>query len=724
MAGIYEDWQRAKGISTAQPKKQEKKKDNNLLAQLLPSIGGIGGGIGGGAAGGALAGTAVLPGVGTAVGGLLGAILGGAGGSALGKVGANALEGEQDLGKDVAGEAILGGATALPVGSAFKLARAGGAAAGLGKTSAKDLVTQAGQGVLPRSMQAGAAVTAGTVGQAPAAGRVSDWLNKQGNQLISSQSNLTRSQQRRELGPNTNVTDVMGSINNRTGLTNLDTMADVGQNLTGGKNSLLDLMTRGAVEEAPGVRIGDLRGTAQNILDDSGSLLDASARKNILGNAQRASVTMRGGSAGSLDPLADPGKALDQANLFRGNARTLKRNPLTLTPEGEQKADVYNRLAKNMEDAIYAAPGVGESIPSIARAGRDDLLFMAQDARAAGNMAAAKAYEKIAQEVAGITDIKQLRALKKDFVNVSKIDQATAQAQNGAGQQMGDQMVGAGRLLKNPMNIVAAPLNAASGSIGGAAKNVASKLEGRGAEPQPGRLLGQSLPGITAREGGSRLLLGAGQEQPAPLDEEFVQEFASDPTAQLAANQLDDTAMEEPVISRDQMLQAMVEDLATTGGKNISKLQAIYEFANPPEASQKVSAQLAKAQTQSANGMNTLNQLDTLLQRAGGGSGFLGGSLANVLGSANINNDAKTYNDLAAGSVSQIARAMGEAGALSDTDIRIYSAMIPKLTDTAEVAQAKMAALRQRLAAAGQNANSFYSGAASAPLEDELLAGI
>ena len=92
-----------------------KKKDEGGLASWLPTIGGLGGSIAGGVGAGALAGS-VVPGIGTAAGagvGLLGAILGGALGSGAGKVGENALEGNNDLGQGVAGEALLGGATSV-----------------------------------------------------------------------------------------------------------------------------------------------------------------------------------------------------------------------------------------------------------------------------------------------------------------------------------------------------------------------------------------------------------------------------------------------------------------------------------------------------------------------------------------------------------------------------------------------------------------------------------
>jgi len=124
-------------------------KKGNFLTSLIPTAGGTAGALGGAAAGAALG--SVVPVVGTAVGGLLGALLGGAGGSAIGKVGENVVEGESDLGKGVAGEALLGGLTSTPLTAGFKLAKAGAkVATGIGKTSAKQLTQEAGQLAIPK----------------------------------------------------------------------------------------------------------------------------------------------------------------------------------------------------------------------------------------------------------------------------------------------------------------------------------------------------------------------------------------------------------------------------------------------------------------------------------------------------------------------------------------------------------------------------------------------
>lgn len=117
MALSYEQYAKEKGI-----KEPVKKKPEGLLgavSNFLPTAGGVGGALAGGAAGAALG--SVVPVIGTGIGGLIGAVLGGAGGSAAGKFGENVVEGEQDLGKDVLNEALIGGLTSTPITAGGKL---------------------------------------------------------------------------------------------------------------------------------------------------------------------------------------------------------------------------------------------------------------------------------------------------------------------------------------------------------------------------------------------------------------------------------------------------------------------------------------------------------------------------------------------------------------------------------------------------------------------------
>lgn len=84
-----------------------KKKEDNLLASLLPMGGGIAGAAGGAALGAGIG--SVVPVIGTGIGGLLGALIGGAAGGGGGKVAENAIEGNKNIWEGVPQEAALSG---------------------------------------------------------------------------------------------------------------------------------------------------------------------------------------------------------------------------------------------------------------------------------------------------------------------------------------------------------------------------------------------------------------------------------------------------------------------------------------------------------------------------------------------------------------------------------------------------------------------------------------
>lgn len=668
------------------------KKKKGFLLDQVSTGGGIGGALAGGAAGAAIG--SAVPVVGTAVGGILGALLGGAAGSAGGEVVENKITGDQ-WDKNVANEALLGGLTSLPIGAGLKLAQAGlKAGTGIGKTGVRELIDQAGAKVVPGSVQ-----TAAKAGAATKTGkRVEDF----GAKMMASQSQLTGAQAR-QMG--IRPVETMKRINQRTGLSNLDDMAEVSRGLTGnGADSILDTLTRASVDSTNGVALGDLRSMASKLIDDKGSLLSGPERKRLLDQVKYAATTMHGGSEGSLSTLANPSKALDQANAFRGTARELT-NSFTATPAQKQQAKIYNDLAKHLEDSIYKSPGVNESIPMLAKAGSDDLFLRAQELRAAGNHAQANAYQKIGEEVFNVKNVKDLRKLKKDFVDIGKIDNATAQAQGARAFNSEDAM---SLIRKNPVTGgLGLAMNAA---IPRAASTVMKA--GRAAQAGAGKAArtNQALLPLAARQGAARVLTTPQDTSDPSLDPTMTADaqFGLDPTTDTGA------VAPEPSIggyTKSQLEAAMIRAASDPHGQDaFDQLKVLYSLL-PQDQGANLSSSTAQLAAKQATGSTALDQLEGAFQAAGGGQGSIGGGIAQILGNLNINPAAGTYNDQIAGTARQLSRAMGETGAGSDSDAQAYISMLPRLTDSPERAAQKIALLRQRLAAARQNTLLYGSGA-------------
>jgi hypothetical protein len=222
------------------------------------------------------------------------------------------------------------------------------------------------------------------------------------------------------------------------------------------------------------------------------------------------------------------------------------------------------------------------------------------------------------------------------------------------------------------------------------------------------------------------------EQQPMTLEDAILaqqqQEMTNAPTGETAG--MEDPSLQAPSnpfgVSKDEVGEALVRAMQANDETAISQLKTLYGLVSDYEDSQAQSTDMnattQKALSQSANADSTLTQLEQLLNNAGGAGGPVGGNISSFFGNMGLNGDAKTYNDLANGSVTQIAKALGETGAMSDSDRVAYQALLPKITDTKEVAANKFRALRERMAAAHQNTLQYGAGV-DPSLEQALMSG-
>jgi hypothetical protein len=207
------------------------------------------------------------------------------------------------------------------------------------------------------------------------------------------------------------------------------------------------------------------------------------------------------------------------------------------------------------------------------------------------------------------------------------------------------------------------------------------------------------LPAIATREGIMGALTGGeGLQQP-----QQAQEPQQPGLAALGAQSGTMQAAEPSIggVTKSQLEQAMMAALADGNSDAFNDLKKMHDLLDTGNTrlGQTAAGQVAA----SDNAINTLDQLDQLYGSAGGGSNVIQGNIQNTLGNLGLDNNAKVYNDLAASSVSQLARALNGGGQVSDADAAVVVQALPRLTDTKEVAAAKIAALRARLENARNN---------------------
>ena len=693
----WDELQRNYKPMTPTIKSGKKPVKKSFLQDNISTGGGIGGAAAGGITGAALG--SVVPGVGTVIGGLAGAILGGFGGGAAGQYIENGVVGEEDMSKDVLKEGALNAAFSLGPIRGANMALQGGKALARGTGVKTALET---------------AATATPIRNA-IAGKFGQKLQQGGANLLGSQANLTRAETRK-LGPGGAPADVLGGINKTTGLSSIDNMANVGSNVTG-SNGVLSELTRNAIGNSKGVDIGDLRTVADDLLTDYAPNVVGGARNNVLKQVQANVVKAYGGSKGSLDPLGAPIDSFDVARSFENMAADLK-NVATPTTADKQLAKVYEKLANHVKDKLYATPGVDEGV-SLAKT--EAVNKFRQLAQSSTNNAEKNAYNRLADQTEQMTNIAQIRKAQAPFVKLGKIDEATARSQAGAGAQFGDQMQGLGRYVQKPLNMVAAPLNAATPRVGGAMANIGSKLAGVGG--------GVSNPISSIALGGRMGLAGAltnpgtPQENVAPM-EDMVYQGEEQPTS-LDQALLGAQEQSNPFgVSKEQIAQNMMMALQQGDKEGFSQLKTMYELVSDYEAQGQgggsdLTSQQATLMAKNQTAASSLDRLEQLYNSAGGG-GVIQGNIAGLAGNLNLNSSAKTYNDNIASAARFLGRAMGETGAGSDADAAAFIDKMPKLTDSPEVARMKLAELRQLLADSRQN--MMYYGGGVSSLEDSLLA--
>jgi hypothetical protein len=586
-----------------------------------------------------------------------------------------------------------------------------------------DVALEAGLSLVPFGLGKVAKGAKALVGGSKAINKLGKATEKIGGKVLASQSLMTGAGARQA-----GVTPVrtMGNLSKRTGLTNLEDMAEVSRSLTGGKDSLLDVLTRSAVGEAKGIKLPNMKQLAENMIDDYAPLLTDAQRKRLMNEVTRSGVAVRGGAKGSLSPLADPQKTLDMANSFRSSSQTIK-GAFNASPAEKQLSKVYDNLASSIEKSIYGTKGVGKSVPMLTKEGANDLLYKAKDLRAAGNVAQAKAYEKIAKELFEIKDIKSLRSFKRDFVDLGKIDKATGIAEGARGLNTGD--------LSGRMNLLQAAGSAAAPSVGGALVKAGSKM----AAATPSVSKGFSIPGMLASQAGVRMGADALGLRDNSLEGALTQSdlnplstrssMTPSMNNQNMSQNMDSQYTNQPQmsnplgVSSEQIGQALMRAYMAGDQQAAAQLQSMLELASQFESSvetEPLSQSNQSALASAANADNTLSQLEELYTSAGGGSGRIGGFVQNLAGQAGFDKNANIYNSLAEASVTQIAKALAGAGGgtVSDMDAKVIIAALPTLQDSPEEAKAKFTALRQRLQVAKEN--TMYYGQGGTSLENTL----
>lgn len=613
----------------AQQEKKNKKPEQkgNFLTSLLPTGGGIGGALAGGAGGAAIG--SVVPGVGTAIGGLLGAILGGASGSALGKVGQNAAEGESDLGKGVAQEALFGGLTSTPITGGLKVLKGGAqlakaAVANTGKEAAKKSFQEAGQLAIPKaakSLQLGA-------------GQEIEQTRALLPRLSGTAAKVNPLDQARaeslgiRVGEKTRSGDITPDV-----ATRLTDFANTGSQKYGGVRA-----------GKPINQAADAQAVHNNVikaLDSELGKIDRTITSDevsgIVSNATRA--------------VADNAAVL-------GSAKTL----------GKFTEKLVN--AKSVKDL--------EKI----RKEADDLAYSATGAKKTSAAAQANA---VREAVDGfVTELSPAyKAIKGDY-SLSKqlLETASKASKNSKGLELP---------LRGPLGTIAAGGNTAVGAKN-AITGLLSKVRGKKepvispdlADAFGPKTTGQGILGAVARES----FLGS---RPSITGEQPVEAETAPPADQLGADGLNSSTLEDTnPFSKDRVQNLILQDLQGNGGKNIANLMKLYETfgADTSKSEPKLTSSQATRAAAAQNALNDIPLLENSIKsgKLGAAKAIPGAGTAlgrRILGTEDL--DAALFNI-----ADNILRARSGAAAPEAEVRRFVDTFLPGALDSEKAKQQKL----------------------------------
>lgn len=427
---------------------------------------------------------------GAAVGGLS-AGAGQAVGGALGKSAAKAGQGtlSKALTSQVGRGAITGGVSGA-VGAGANTALSGG---DLGQTIGSAL-QGAGQGAVGGGVMAGAMGLAGKAGQklnnkilgidqpttntttttdidetnGEKSNMLGRALKKTGNQLESAQTDITRAE-RRKFGIK-DAGQTVENVRKRTGISSLQDQADFAKNVTGGDDSVMDVIQRRNM--AVGKDGKPITLTADKYVVAVNDAVGKNWKKSVMGQDYNQFRDDLMTEIINEDPISAANALKSQAATQRGIADA--KGPTS--DKAAVKAKIYTEIANKIDDLTYSAVPQ-KNVNRMFDDSIDEFRMRAQEAKAAGNKKYAKAFENLANALEKTPrTIADFRTFKKDFVKSAQLAEISTGAQSGslvAG-------IGKGTNVKNKMlnTLLGEPTNRALAYAGGKLNDLGDAVNG------------------------------------------------------------------------------------------------------------------------------------------------------------------------------------------------------------------------------------------------------
>lgn len=520
---------------------------------------------------------------------------------------------------------------------------------------------------------------------------IANVLREGGERGMNAPMNLTRADVRKLKGRGGDPTETITKLYDRTGTSDVKKLEDLAEQLMGSK----DGKNKGLVSSV----IDDMRtnfsrvGDPQNYVDlnDLRETIQRTASDAKLESIIQDKLGITGTK--NLDPIGIAKAFRNKAADYRGGATPNKNMANALEELGRE---IDTRIDNSVDPRNIA--GGWEII-------KDNLLHAQQSAVRSGDKVGAEAFKRLAKEIADVPSnertIQAMRSKLKDFVDIKEINRLTDNAGGGGALSA--------KLKSLPVvgDVVDAtlgkPLERLSQKTGEKMLKLADAFDSGKAQStlKKGALIGGGI--------GALSLLGGGGNNnnnglpPVQSVGSAMTSSAETPNNNKTMKEMTQPQQELTVggYSRDQLENAYVAALMDNNAKAAKALGTMIDMLDNKEtrADKRAATNAGKKSKKGGNMETAMSQLNSMLGNYEA-QGVAGGTLTNLLNSATggaYNPKIAAYNDQSQSVGISLLKALGESGALSESDMARAKALIPTNTDSPAKAQAKLQTLRSML---------------------------
>lgn len=520
---------------------------------------------------------------------------------------------------------------------------------------------------------------------------IANVLREGGERGMNAPMNLTRYDIRKLKGKGSDPTGTITKLYERTGTSDVEKLEDLAEQLMGSK----DGKNKGLVSSV----IDDMRtnfsrvGDPQNYVDlnDLRERIQRTANDAKLESIIQDKLGITGTNI--LDPIGVAKAFRSKAADYRGGATPNKN----MADELEELGREIDARIDNSVDPRNIAGG-WEII-------KDNLLHAQQSAVRSGDKVGAEAFKRLAKEIADVPSnertIQAMRSKLKDFVDIKEINRLTDNAGGGGALSA--------KLKSLPVvgDVVDAtlgkPLERLSQKTGEKMLKLADAFDSGKAQNtlKKGALIGGGI--------GALSLLGSGGNNnnnslpPVQSVGNAMTSSAETPNNNKTMKEMTQSQQELTVggYNRDQLENAYVAALMDNNAKAAKALGTMIDMLDNKEirADKRAATNAGKKNKKGGDMETAMSQLNSMLGNYEA-QGVAGGTLTNLLNSATggaYNPKIAAYNDQSQSVGISLLKALGESGALSESDMARAKALIPTNTDSQAKAQAKLQTLRSML---------------------------